>query len=179
MPNRLAATLKRAREQKRLSVAELSVRSGVSHQMIANIEKGDNVSVETLTKLARTLGVPELPVGDNLTLVIPDAELVYFVESMERMVREASTVLQVARDLQKASRPTRRTEHTEPANGAEWFERLKRDFDRLPPAQKDDFIRAMSNHAYQEIQGTTPGALESSPKGRTAQPQQHRKKTKT
>lgn len=54
----LAARMKAAREQQRLSLTEVASRSGIDKAALSRLENGlaDNPTVSTLTKVARSLG---------------------------------------------------------------------------------------------------------------------------
>lgn len=43
---------------KRMTIPELCERSGLSHETIGRIRKGENVSVANLKKIADALGIP-------------------------------------------------------------------------------------------------------------------------
>jgi SOS-response transcriptional repressor LexA len=79
MPATLGDALRSAREEKKLSVAEVALRSGVSRAMIADVERGKNVSVDTVEKLARALGVKSLPIG-RIALEISTAQRAHLEE---------------------------------------------------------------------------------------------------
>ncbi len=91
MPARLGAVLRAAREARKLSVSEVSTRSGVSRAMIDEIERGKNVSVDTVEKVAKALGVERLPLG-AASLDITDAAAAHVRELAERIEREAAEI---------------------------------------------------------------------------------------
>ncbi len=93
MPTRLGLVVREARESKKLSVAEVSARSGVSRAMIAEVESGKNVSVDTLEKLALALGLVRLPLSNGLELEMSGAPNLSYIRSLaQRIEREASEI---------------------------------------------------------------------------------------
>jgi len=111
MPRQLGAVLRTARESRDLTVSELSTRSGVSRAMIDEIERGKNVSVDTLAKIARSLGIEHLPIGD-VTVYINDAMASYIRSVASRIAKDASELFdrvqgeQAKPRLEIADRPT-------------------------------------------------------------------------
>jgi SOS-response transcriptional repressor LexA len=88
----MGAVLKQARVAKKLSVSEVANRSGVSRAMIDEIEKGKNVSVDTVEKIASALGVREIPLG-NGRLQISDAAAIHVRDLARRIADEAQEIV--------------------------------------------------------------------------------------
>lgn len=63
----LAANLKKFREEKELSQPKLAEASGVSQQLISQIERGVNNSTKNLPALAKALGVTVYDLDENYT----------------------------------------------------------------------------------------------------------------
>lgn len=59
----LARTVKKARQKKGLSQQKLAELAGLSRQYVAAVEKGANVSVEVLQRLAAVLGLRKIQLG--------------------------------------------------------------------------------------------------------------------
>lgn len=59
----LGETIKTARQERKWSQEELASRSGVSRNHVAGVEKGNNISIELLEKIAAALDLRELPLG--------------------------------------------------------------------------------------------------------------------
>jgi transcriptional regulator with XRE-family HTH domain len=59
-PRKLSATIRRAREEKGLSQAQLAKRAKVAQGYISDLEAGGkkNPGIEVLKRLAKALGVP-------------------------------------------------------------------------------------------------------------------------
>ena len=57
MENTFGSKVKKLREERALSVAELAKMTGLSSRWIGECEKNTNVSIKTLNKIAKALGV--------------------------------------------------------------------------------------------------------------------------
>lgn len=97
--------LRRAREQAGLSQAQLAARAGIPRNQIVRAEKGENITLDTLRKIAVHLPVEQLTLIDTVKLrldVLPQADKLYF-EAMETLghisaaVRSAIQVAMLAR----------------------------------------------------------------------------------
>lgn len=67
----LAENLRRIRREKRLSQGKLAEQSGVSQQLISQIENGVNTTTKELPKLAKALGVPVSDLDEQFHLQAP------------------------------------------------------------------------------------------------------------
>jgi transcriptional regulator with XRE-family HTH domain len=92
MPASTGAAIRAAREAKKLSVLEVSTRSKVSRPMIDEVERGKNVSVDTLEKIAKALGIKSLPIGET-TLDISDAEAAHMRQLADRIRQDAAELV--------------------------------------------------------------------------------------
>jgi len=97
----LSANLKRIRESKRLSQAKLANASGVSQQLISQIESGKNTTTKELPKLAAALDVSVSDLDPNFDPVTNSEE-----EDILARYRNAEPDLKkVVRDLLHALVP--------------------------------------------------------------------------
>lgn len=97
----LSANLKRIRESKRLSQAKLAKESGVSQQLISQIESGKNTTTKELPKLANVLGVSVSDLDESFEPVTNSEE-----EDILARYRNAEPELKkVVRDLLHALAP--------------------------------------------------------------------------
>jgi len=88
--------LRRAREAAGLSQAALSARTGVPRNQIVRAERGDNITVDTLRRLAAHLPVTKLTLLDNIELrvnILAEPEKLYVgaAETVEKLA-EAMTL---------------------------------------------------------------------------------------
>jgi transcriptional regulator with XRE-family HTH domain len=94
------------RERQLLSQKKLATLAGVSRRHLASAERGANISIEVLRKLARALGITRVDVGEGLTLNIPEGKtlgilLAPFAAGFEQNARAS---LQLARELRGLSK---------------------------------------------------------------------------
>jgi transcriptional regulator with XRE-family HTH domain len=82
LPARVAQAVKQRREQLRLTLRDLSARSGVSASTISDIERGaKSPTIATLNALAQAFGLPMSAFTDNAT---PTASRIHVVRAAER-----------------------------------------------------------------------------------------------
>lgn len=97
LPNMmLHEELRRAREAAGLSQAALSARTGVPRNQIVRAERGDNITIDTLRRLAVHLPVTKLTLLDNIELrvnILAEPEKLYVgaAETVEKLA-EAMTI---------------------------------------------------------------------------------------
>lgn len=70
----LSENLKRIRESQGLSQAKLAQNSGVSQQLISQIERGINTTTKELPKLAASLSVTVADLDESFELVTKNAD---------------------------------------------------------------------------------------------------------
>lgn len=73
--------LRRAREEAGWTQSELAARVGIPRNQIVRAEKGDNITIDTLRKIAAHLPVETLTLMEKVKLsmdVFPEAEKVYY-----------------------------------------------------------------------------------------------------
>jgi transcriptional regulator with XRE-family HTH domain len=100
-------TIRIERERQLLSQKKLAVLAGVSRRHLASAERGANISIDVLRKLARALGITCVNVGEGLTLTVPEGKtlgalLAPFAAGIEQSARAS---LQLARELRGLSKP--------------------------------------------------------------------------
>src|SRR3954447_12109010 len=84
----LGDTVREARIRKNLTQAKLAKLAGVSRRHLAALEKGANVSVNILQRVAGVLELNEIPLGD-LSLHASDADRGVNVALLTDTIREA------------------------------------------------------------------------------------------
>jgi len=97
--------LRRAREQAGLSQAQLAARAGIPRNQIVRAEKGENITLDTLRKIAVHLPVEQLTLIETVQLrvdVLPQPEKVY-IGAMETLMF-LSEALASAIDVAKIAR---------------------------------------------------------------------------
>ena len=98
MNEHVGLTIKRLREERKLSKSRLSREAGVSDAYIVQIEKGDrSPSDQVLRRLAHVLRVPPHH------LLVPAG--IYDPETVERIEREADRTIQLDREAGDTIRP--------------------------------------------------------------------------
>src|ERR1700754_4564845 len=84
----LGETVRAARIRKNLTQARLAKLAGVSRRHLAALEKGANVSVSILQRVANVLELTEIPLGD-LSLRSPENERNVNMPLLTDTIREA------------------------------------------------------------------------------------------
>ena len=112
--------LRRAREAAGLSQAELAARAGIPRNQVVRAEKGHNITLDTLRKLAVQLPIDELTLVDTLHLTVkpvPEPDDLYFgsVEIVYQLAQVLSAALKHAGKAQRALKDSRRGESPEVA----------------------------------------------------------------
>src|SRR5947209_8113819 len=89
LDGRLGRQLKATRRTKRLAISALAARAGVSRRYVAAVENGANVSVCLLIRIAQTLGLTQLELGDDICAeVMPRTrEIADALMQMDRLER--------------------------------------------------------------------------------------------
>lgn len=93
--------LRRAREQAGLSQAQLAARAGIPRNQIVRAEKGENITLDTLRKIAVHLPVEQLTLINTVSLgvnVFPEPERVYYaaMETLGFLSAAINSSIQVA-----------------------------------------------------------------------------------
>ena len=112
--------LRRAREQAGLSQARLAALAGIPRNQIVRAEKGDNITLDTLRKIAAHLPITELTLLDRVKLTtdtLPIHEKIYLgaMETLEQQLRSVQMAFNHARDTWQSYEQTRRKETPEEA----------------------------------------------------------------
>ncbi|HEV7240913.1 MAG TPA: helix-turn-helix transcriptional regulator [Thermoanaerobaculia bacterium] len=107
--------LRRAREEAGLSQAEVAARAGIPRNQVVRAEKGENITLDTLRKIAVQLPLDNLTLLEKLKLnfdILPQPEKAY-ISSMQTIVHLTAalqTALQMAMTARLAMLTARRTE---------------------------------------------------------------------
>ena len=95
------------REQQNMTQAELAAKAGVNRGQLIAFEKGEqNVTLTTLLKIARALGMTDLPIAElNVHAAAPDLTVVIAAaEALATMQRAVMTAADATGEIKKASR---------------------------------------------------------------------------
>jgi transcriptional regulator with XRE-family HTH domain len=100
-------TIRIERERQLLSQKRLATMAGVSRRHLASAERGANISIDVLRKLARALGMTQIDVGEGLAVTVPGgktlaAVIAPFADGIEQNARAS---LQLARELRGVTKP--------------------------------------------------------------------------
>jgi len=105
--------LRRARENAGLSQQALADRAGIPRNQVVRAERGDNITIDTLRKIAAHLPVTELPLldtkGFRVDIVAEPEKL--FIASLENVFRLTGALLgaiHLAMEARKAAEIARR-----------------------------------------------------------------------
>ncbi|HJQ35678.1 MAG TPA: helix-turn-helix transcriptional regulator [Thermoanaerobaculia bacterium] len=114
----LHEVLRQAREQAGFSQAELAKRAGIPRNQIVRAEKGGNITVDTLRKIAANLPITELPLLHTVKLttdVLPLHDKVYLgaMETVVSLLPALETAVQHALQTWTAFADIRRHETPE------------------------------------------------------------------
>ena len=114
--------LRRARESAGLSQQTLADRAGIPRNQVVRAERGENITLDTLRKIAVQLPLTELTLLDTTDLrvdAIPEPEklLMAAVENVVRQTEALRTALGVAMQASRAAEAARRA--TPPLPGLE------------------------------------------------------------
>jgi len=135
--------LRRGRERAGLSQAQLAARAGIPRNQIVRAEKGENITLDTLRKIAAYLPVTELTLLDTVklttdTLPVHDKIYVGATETLHQLLLALDAALVHAQDTYDALANARRHETPEEAaeRGAEvdpsmLFQRIDRTLEAL------------------------------------------------
>jgi transcriptional regulator with XRE-family HTH domain len=124
--------LRAAREKAGLSQQALADRAGIPRNQVVRAERGENITLETLRKLAAYLPVTELPLLDTTGLrvdIFAEPEKLYFaaLENVQRVTGAMRAALELAVLARTALEMAHRA--TAPIPGEEW-----------PPAVPDSLL---------------------------------------
>jgi SOS-response transcriptional repressor LexA/DNA-binding Xre family transcriptional regulator len=67
----LGETVRHARQSKGLTQGELAERAGLSRNYVVALEKGANVTLDVVKRVARALGLQQVAVGEGIELIVP------------------------------------------------------------------------------------------------------------
>lgn len=96
----LAENLRRIRTEKRLSQVKLAAASGVSQQLISQIENGENTTTKELPKLAKALGVAIADLDENFVPIPATAdEEDVLARYRKAQPRQKALVLELLREM--------------------------------------------------------------------------------
>ena len=119
--------LRRAREELGVTQAELAARAGIPRNQVVRAEKGENITLDTLRKIAAHLPVESLTLLEKIPLkvdLLPHAEKVYFgaMKTLMAMTGAFNAALDVAlasRSSLGEARADSPLPFTQPAPGGE------------------------------------------------------------
>ncbi|HEX7150504.1 MAG TPA: helix-turn-helix transcriptional regulator [Thermoanaerobaculia bacterium] len=113
MVNFIHEELRRAREKAGLSQQALADLAGIQRNQVVRAERGDNITLDTLRKLAAHLPVTELTLLDTTGLrvdIIADPEKLFFaaMENVLRLTDALSAAVELAMEARSAVEVARR-----------------------------------------------------------------------
>ena len=105
--------LRSAREEAGLSQAELAARAGIPRNQIVRAEKGENITLDTLRKIAAQLPVENLTLLESVDLRIdvllhPEKLFLLAEETVLHLTRALAFALHVAAEAREAMEHARR-----------------------------------------------------------------------
>lgn len=111
--------LRRAREEADLTQAALAKLAGIPRNQVVRAERGENITIGTLRKIAAYLPVERLTLLDKIQLevdILPHAEKVYFgsMDALFQLLRAIQLSLSVTMDARDAWVVARRDEPLSP-----------------------------------------------------------------
>lgn len=114
--------LRRAREEARMSQADLAARAGIPRNQVVRAEKGENITLDTLRKIAAHLPLESLTLLEKVKLnfdIVPQPEKVYMrsMETLLHVTNAFQAALQVATAARMSMVTARREEplpHADP-----------------------------------------------------------------
>lgn len=114
--------LRRAREKAGLSQQALAQRAGIPRNQIVRAERGENLTVDTLRKIAAHLPVTELSLLDTTSLrvdIVPEPEKLFLasIENVMRLAHALRGAIHLALEARTAVEAARRA--TPPLPGLE------------------------------------------------------------
>jgi transcriptional regulator with XRE-family HTH domain len=110
--------LRSARQEAKMSQAELASRSGIPRNQIVRAEKGENITLDTLRKIVVNLPIRELTLVDAVKLstdILPVHDKIYIgaAETMFQVFEAMKKALEHAQDTLAALQAARRRETPE------------------------------------------------------------------
>ena len=105
MYDKLGDFIRRTRKQRELTQERLAELADVSRGQLAQLERGENVSMDFLTKVARALGLTEVRI-DFLTVrdITPDTPaLLMAAEALDHVRQLLARVHEASADLERAA----------------------------------------------------------------------------
>jgi SOS-response transcriptional repressor LexA/DNA-binding XRE family transcriptional regulator len=95
----LGDAIRAARQGKGLSQEDLASKARVSRNFIANVERGDNVSIDVLERIATALGLDTLPLGKVKLTAVDAGGPAISVNHVESLLSSAMLEIEKARRL--------------------------------------------------------------------------------
>jgi transcriptional regulator with XRE-family HTH domain len=116
--------LRKGREEAGLSQAELAARVGIPRNQIVRAERGDNITLDTLRKIAAHLPVEQLTLLEKVQLrvdILPEPEKFYFasMSTLMKVTDALGAALQTAMVARAAMASARRAEPLPYAEGGD------------------------------------------------------------